>query len=890
MTTSSNTVAITMTVLLVLGSAASASRLHSATWSRNRTEYVETRVGSGGAGWGIGMLNPGSQVPYGAMRLGPDTSVGTGPFQLSFDQFSGYYYFNDFIECLSHTHVVGAGEGDFQNFGVMVTRTFNDNIIRNRNYRSHYSHQQEVALPGYYAVNLLTPNVFAELTTTGTHTGLHRYTARSTYPEDLGQSYLLIDVCHGFGLSIFDTDTKSACVRAQIVNVSLADDGISYELDAWIFNKGSFSQSSNRGGIYLYYHAVISAFDVDESTGSLSPIPLAVLSWENDTATAGSWYKDTTVSGSLGVAFASQTPRTNTDTTQYLIRAGISFISNANARINLLAQQPDKSLTFDGAVQDAINEWEDHQQTIRYSGGAANNDIRVRSFETALYNVARPPTTYSESNNEYLGEDWNVHSVQQGTRYVSDLSIWDIYRSQAPLLAFIKPTIARDLANSMLEMVKETGELPVWVFANVETYCMVGHHSAIIFADYVLKGLPGINHTAILNAVVSQINLQNAQNLEPYGFVPLEANQRGASLTLDYAIDAGAAANLAAFLNDTTAAATLSAKSYRNQWDNTSMYFFPRFANGTFQNGDPYLSYPFNTAYTEGDGAEYRWYVPHDISGLINLFPNVTYFADQLDEFFAFSTLWAVNTTLPNPAFWAGNEPDILAPFLFVFAGNEYAYLTNVWVEETLNTYYFPYASGIPGNDDYGTMSAWVVYAHLGFYPVASTDTYALFAPLFDDVELTLDRTELMASPWAAVVQPNSTGARTTILRVKATGRPASGTTYVTSIHVNGKLLPSQSVTHAQLVALDSSVAPYTLIEFTLSGEPTVYGAEVSEARGGPSVFIPSSRKWTDDERESHKDRFQAYANDATARLKDGTLSPSLFKKDRMPPKRNTAQ
>ncbi|CUG88523.1 glycoside hydrolase, putative [Bodo saltans] len=464
--------AIGFVVLLFLGSTVSAMSFHSTAWSRNRTEYVETRVGSGGAGWGIGMLNPGSQVPFGAMRLGPDTSVGTGPYQLSFDQFSGYYYFNDFIECLSHTHVVGAGEGDFQNFGVMVTRTFNDNIIQNRNYRSHYSHQQEVALPGYYAVNLLTPNVFAELTTTGTHTGLHRYTARPTYPEDLGQSYLLIDVCHGFGLAIFDTDTKSACIRAQVVNVSLSNDGLSYELDAWIFNKGSFSQSSNRGGIYIYYHAVISAFAVDESTGGLSPIPLTVYSWENDTA-SGAWYRNATTSGSLGVGFAPQTPRTNIETTQYTIRAGISFISNANARLNLQAQQT-KDIAFDNAVQSAINEWEDHHQSIRYSGGAANNDIRVRSFETALYNVARPPTTYSEANGEYLGEDWNVHNVEAGTRYVSDLTIWDIYRSQAPLLAFIKPTIARDLINSMLEMYKETGALPVWVFANVETYCMVG--------------------------------------------------------------------------------------------------------------------------------------------------------------------------------------------------------------------------------------------------------------------------------------------------------------------------------------------------------------------------------------------------------------------------------
>lgn len=867
--------------LLFLGCAAAGV----SPWSRNRTGYVDTRIGSGGAGWGIGQLNPGPQVPFGAMRLGPDTSLGLGALKLAFDAFAGYYYNNNHIDCFSHTHVVGAGEGDFQNFGVMVTRSLSDDLVNSSNYRSQFSHNEEVAQPGYYAVNLMTPNVYAEVTVTGTHSGIHRYTARPTYPEDLGQSYLLIDVCHGFSRSTFDRDAEVACIKAQVTNVSLSPDGLSYEVDAWVFNKGDFSQSSNRGGIYIFFHAVVSAYALDEASGDASQIPLMFYSWESGVVSpANVWFKNITQSGSLGVAFAPQTPRLNTEATEYLVRAGISFVSAANARANLNVQQG-SSVSFETAVQQTIDMWESHQRTVSYSGGVAESEGRRVSFETALYNVARPPTTYSEWNGEYLGEDWDVHTAAPGTRYVSDLSIWDIYRSQAPLLAWVKPTVARDLANSMLEMFRETGALPVWVFANVETYCMVGHHSAVIFADYVLKGLPGINQTEILNAVVSQINVQDSANLAIHGFVPVEANQRGASLTLDFAIDAGAAANLAAFLNDTASAAQLAAfsKSYRNTFDNTSYYFCPRYANGTFECGDPYLPYPFEQMYTEGNGAEYRWYVPHDISGLIDLFPNVTYFVDQLDEFFALSELWPLNTTLPNPAYWAGNEPEILAPFLFVFAGNEFAYLTSVWVDYLLTTYYIPYASGIPGNDDYGTMSAWVVYAHLGMYPVASTDSYALFAPQFDYVDVSLDAKELAASAWGAVVQPNSTGDRTSIIRIVATGRPASGTVYVTGIKVNGLSLSSQVVSHRELLALNG--LPYTLVEFTLSGEPSVFGA-APPSEGGPAVHVPASHRWTEQDRTARKENFKAYADEAVAALRSGQMSFPMTHKERSGPPR----
>ncbi len=831
---SCGTVILTTAALLMCFSSAEAK----VSTVRNRTALVDTRIGTGGGGWGIAMLNPGPQVPFGAMRLGPDTSIGLEPFRLRFDDHAGYYYFNNYMECLSHTHIVGAGEGDFQNFGVMVVREWNNNIIQDCNYRSLYTHTEEVALPGYYAVELLTHNTYAELAVSGTHSGIHRYACRSQWPSP-GPTpcVLIIDICHGVTRDMSNLNIGQACIQANIVNISTADGGLTYEIDAWIFNEGEFSSSSNRGGIDIYFHGVLTAEIIDASDGSQPrPVEMTQAMWMNKTVRKG-WTSDKTASGSLGLGFM---VAESNSTVEFILRAGISFVSSSNARLNLNTQQRPNGgpwMTFEQAVQQTVNSWEAQLGAITYSGGVADSDWHVRVFEAALFHTTYPPTTYSEVNGQFMGEDWNVHTVQPGSRYFSDLSIWDIYRTQAPLLGFTHPAAAKDLANSMMFMYHTTGDLPVWPFANVETYCMVGHHSAIILGDYIMRNLGGINTTDIFEAVVKSIKAQSVSQLQQYGYVTFEANQRGASLTLDYALDAGAVMHLANFLGNSTVAALMKtfAEDYKNQWDFNTTYFCPKFANGTFWCQPPLDPYPFEVYYTEGNSAEYRWYVPHDLRGLVSLFPSKDDFAQQLNEFFEIAYLWPLNTTLPNWAFWAGNEPDILTQVQFNFAGNEYAHLTQYWFPTLLDTWYYPYASGIPGNDDYGTMSAWAVWGYVGMYPVSSTDEYALFTPRFDSIDFNVSPDEFPFSPWRSSVS-GSNSSMTTILQIRCYNRPAAGTAYVANISVNGVPLATPIVKHQQLLATTGGKP--TLLEFYLSGEPSVFGEQLPSL-GGPAPFIP---------------------------------------------------
>ena len=116
----------------------------------------------------------------------------------------------------------------------------------------------------------------------------------------------------------------------------------------------------------------------------------------------------------------------------------------------------------------------------------------------------------------------------------------------------------------------------------------------------------------------------------------------------------------------------------------------------------------FDKRYTEGDAWHYRFFVPQDPYGLIELFGSNDTFVKELDTFLYRARFWKTNL-LPNPYYWAGNEHDLFSPFMFAYAGK--ADLTQKYVRWILKTYYTNTPNGLPGNDDYSTMSAWFLFS-----------------------------------------------------------------------------------------------------------------------------------------------------------------------------------
>ena len=191
---------------------------------------------------------------------------------------------------------------------------------------------------------------------------------------------------------------------------------------------------------------------------------------------------------------------------------------------------------------------------------------------------------------------------------------------------------------------------------------------------------------------------QSIEDYLKYGFVPYDEQHNAASLTLAYAFDDSAVASVASKLGIRADAATFSKRSqnaYKLLWSRTHGLLCPRFKNGSFScpsREEARTPYPFEHRYTEGDALQWLWFVPHDPSGLVDLFSDNKSFVSTLNDFIADSRSvkqggkWKYGNALANAWYWAGNEPDILAPWLFSFAGAQN--LTSYWIRWLVSNAY----------------------------------------------------------------------------------------------------------------------------------------------------------------------------------------------------------
>ena len=454
------------------------------------------------------------------------------------------------------------------------------------------------------------------------------------------------------------------------------------------------------------------------------------------------------------------------------------------------------------------------------AGSAAGADLDT--LYTLLYISLCAPTTYSDADGAYRGFDGGVHAPEApGARFMSDLSLWDTYRSQAMLLALLAPRALADEAASLLAMTRQGAMgMPRWPFANLYTEDMQGRHGLPLLADCLVTSGACAGRVSLAEAAAAAVTAANAQAalLPRYapagGYADWPASP--ASLTAEYSIDDFAASLLAAAAGDAPAAAALRARSsnWRSVWDASLPTMVPRLANGSFVvDAAIYNPHPFNGYYTEGNAVQWMWAVPQDMPGLVSAFPGgASQYAALLSGVLANQTAWTsvLSTFLPNPWAWLGNEPSMLLPWAHAWAGAAHAPEAAYWPRWHLRTYYQPSMDMIPGNDDYGALSSWGVFAALGLYPVSPTGAFALGSPIFAEARI------------AAPLGPYS-GAPPSALRILAHNASASRI-YVAGARANGVPLGAPLVTWAQLWPQGS--AQEALLEFDMTDQPTPWGEE----------------------------------------------------------------
>ena len=430
------------------------------------------------------------------------------------------------------------------------------------------------------------------------------------------------------------------------------------------------------------------------------------------------------------------------DTEQVELRVGLSYVDLDQAHANLESELAAQS--FADVESANVELWRQIFERVRIGG--VSDDIATLFF-TALYNANRMPTRFDGVDGRYRGLDGEIHTAD--FEYMTDISLWDTYRTLHPWLILTDPDRQRDCVRSLIVMAEQGGYVPRWPAATSYTNTMLGDPADQVIAGSALKGIDGIDYEEAFDALIRSAStpvvdghpFEGRAELEEYltlGYVSA-ASYESVALTLEYAWSDWALANLADLLGrDEADTLRERGRSFRNVFDPGRGFFLPRMADGSLEPGIALSDYSDTRGpFAQGTAWQWRHYGIHDPETLISLYDHPDDFHEGLSDLFALSELGRpgpISNLLPPTFYWHGNEPDLHAAYLFheVDAYPELAY----WVRQIQTRLYTTAPDGLPGNDDGGTLSAWYLFNALGLYPVAGTDRYYLSTPLVPYAEL----------------------------------------------------------------------------------------------------------------------------------------------------------
>ena len=724
----------------------------------NLTQFVNPFIGTsasspypcGGACGGDTF--PGAAYPMGMVQWSPDTVSNPA---------GGYYYNDTTIKDFSLTHFSGRGCQVYQDFpfmpyvGSISESPYADGPL----YYSSFSHSSEAARPGYYEVHLDGPNVTAELSVTP-HTGIGQF----VYPASTASTMII-----NAGGSINGNSNSNVTIIPASSEVT-----------------GSAESTVGCGtNPYEIYFAA----KFDRPFASYG-------TWDGDTIKIGS-------SSSAGQYTGAFIVFDTTSNQVVRVQVGISFVSVANAQLNLASENADFNLP--SVAADAHAAWNGRLNSIQVGGGTPDEMV---SFYTALYHVFFHPNIFSDVNGQYVGFDGLVHTVPSGHMQYENIPGWDSYRTQMRLLAILAPSAVSDIAQSLVNDAQQgDGSIPRWEQANADSHGMSGDDGDVIISDAYAFGATGFDTAGALHAMIAgqPLEREGFTSYVSLGYLPadLSSGVSSASATLEYANDDFAIAQFANALGNSTDYNTYLQRSgnWLNVFNKTSGYVQPRNSDGSWTQGFS----PANEAgFQEGDSSQYTWMVTYNLGGLFGQMGGTSAVVSRLDTFFS-----ALNAGPASPYAWMGNEPSVEAPWEYDFAqapSHTQEVVRSIETQLWSNT-----PGGMPGNDDGGEMSSWYVFATIGLYPeITATGGFVIGSPLFTSVTM------------------NLAGGHT--LQINAQGA-SDAQPYVQGLTLNGS--PT-----ASLWLPWTSVRSGATLDFTLGASPSSWGSGPQDA---PPSYPPQS-------------------------------------------------
>ncbi len=671
-----------MVTIVIVGSIISCKE------SKNNINYVDPFIGTDGHGHTF----PGASRPFGAIQLSPDTRKG------NWDACSGYHYSDTTLFGFSHTHLSGTGVIDL---GDVLFRPTTVNMINSDKEFTYpkmakFSHDKEIASPGYYSVLLEEDNINVELTSS-LRTGFHKY----KFPNN-SNKYVLIDLEHSLDDEhIFETEFK-------------------YESDHIISGMRRTRGWSENQVVYF-----VAEFSSDFN-------PKIIVGGVIQEFKKGDIIK----SKNLKLVLDFSHSKINT------IEAKVAISSTGYKGAKLNFESDSKYNNFNDVHKESTKIWSNILSKYNIK---TNNEKLKKIFYTSVYHSYLAPYTYNDVDGSYRGMNKKIYN-NKFTNYTA-LSVWDTYRTWNPLMTIMEPKLVKDIVYTSLARFNEVNELPIWPLYSSETGTMIGYHTTAVISEAIIKGIKGVNATEVYQSLITSSNKKRkgADLYRNNGFISANNNKESVSCLLEYCYDDWSIAQVAKVLGKNTDYKSYIERSqnFTNIFDGKTKFFRGKNSDGSFVS--PFSPYKLLKDYTEATAWQYRFYVPHDINGLINQFGDISSFSLALDSLFIDNTTMGEMQDITGimGQYVQGNEPSHHAAYLFNYIGEPWK--TQKYVRELLTNMYSSKPDGIIGNEDMGQMSAWYIMSSMGLYPVApATGEYVFGSPLFDQMKLKIGNSKTL--------------------------------------------------------------------------------------------------------------------------------------------------
>ena len=676
-----------MKKLLTIG-IATCMMLLSCSRHESLTSLVNPFVGTDGHGH----TYPGAIVPFGMIQPGPDTRLE------GWDGCSGYHYSDDTIYGFSQTHLSGTGVEDFCDVLIMpVDASFAtpESHLDKTQYRSHFSHKNEKAEPGYYSVHLDKNNVDVEISC-----DQRKAVYRFNYATNDGNGFV-IDLQH----------------RDKLLNGHISLDG-----EMITGNRESASWSPDQ----KLYFAIKSEQPI-KSLDIINDSTQAVVRFADGTNKATLWVAISAVDvdgakkNNAGPWPTFEQMRNNADSVWNEALSHIKVKGGTKEERKCFYTALYHCMTAPYLFSDIDGRYRGQDDIIHQTEGKHEVYTVFSLWDT--YRALHPLLTLIDRKRT---EDF-IYTMLKHYEQGGETTMWELagHETHCMIGYHAAPVILEALMAGYLDQWPES-----WKNKRLEGMMVTSNLKKFGRAEYAMQG-----------------------------YLSSEIDNESVSKTLEYAYDdwciaqyaeqIGTVEQEATYLNHIYDNYMKRAQSWKNIMD-TDGFMHPR-RNGGFMT--PFNPTEINNNYTEGNSWQYSTYVPHDVYGWIERIGGKDAAERFLDSLFYGSSSLSgrdqADVTGLIGQYAHGNEPSHHAAYLYTYVGKPEK--TQKLVNQVLSTLYNSKPEGLCGNEDCGQMSAWYVMSSIGLYPVCpGSGEYVTVEPLFKEVSLKLaDGSTLNINPKA---------------------------------------------------------------------------------------------------------------------------------------------